>query len=454
MKLSMLVTFFLFFAFNLQADLERTPTAAPVVKEHTFPVVDVTEMRLANGMTVLLKQTDFENNEIFIKLEALGGYTSLPPADRFSGEIASQITWESGMGGKSAEQISVWLYEHSLELEPKIQGFSRTIEGSSGRNGLGAFLQVVQMLFMQKQFTQEGWKAAYSNGKDSLEMLEWDYISAYEAALQRVNTQGLPMLQPMGAEDLKKVDFDVAKEVFQRAFSDPSEFVCVIVGAFDMSQAKALISQYLGAITKTSDKPFPTNYKPSSVFPAGITLNEIQLEATPEEALTRLTFPVQISLDKKTMLQVAFLCQVIEARLRYAISQKLKLSYGIDASYEFPFYPLLDSPWISIRYRCDARLVDTIKQIILAELRELQESGVTAEEVQEIKQLEAGSDAFWLRDNFYWMSLLANYYLWHWELQWIYEGPAMVQQLSVEAVNHLLKTSFSLKNYSIVTAKP
>lgn len=448
-----IVLFFIFLlvSFELRAAEQAYPA---IVEENVYSDIAVTKLRLSNEMTILLKPTQFENNEIFIKLEALGGYAALPPADRFSAEFASQIAWESGFGGKSADQISLYLYENSVGLEPKIQAFSRTIEGNSNKNGLDAFLNTVRMIFTEQQFTQEGLEAAYSKAKDSLEMLEWDYGWAYEAALLRVNTNGMSLMQPMSVEDLTKVNFNVAKNVFQKAFGDPGDFVCVIVGTFEIGQAKELISRYLGAIPKSKLGSFPKNYNPSLAFPQGITTNEIQLEASPEESLTRLTFPLQISMNKNSMLQVAFVSQVIEQRLRQTIRERMSYAYGIDVSYEFPFYPLLNNPWISIRFRCDAKFVEAIRKIVLQELKELQDSGATEEDIKEIKMLEAGSNSFWLRDNFYWMSLLTDYYLWQWDLEWISEGPKMVQELSLKTVNELLKSSFSLKNYSVVTSKP
>jgi len=423
----------------------------------TDKIEDVSEgclvqMKLSNGMTVWLKPTSFESDEIFIKLTALGGTAELPSKDRFSGELAAQIAWESGMGGFSSDQISVLLYEHSLEFVPKIQPFCRVIEGTSGKEGLEAFLKCTHMLFTQKNFSREGWKAAKIVSKTSLSKMACDYDLAYEAAFLSVNTQGFQALQPMSVEDLDKVDFDLAKAFFQRCFSNPQGFVCVIVGSFDIDSAKALVNHYLGSIP-TEEPPFNFNQPEPAPFPPGITNKEIHLSQRPD-SLTRLTFPLQISLNEKSIHQLAFMCQVIEARLRRVITQNMKLSYGIDVCYEFPLYPLLDNPWISIRFRCDNQLVDKLKQIVIHELKLFQDRGVTQEEMVEIKKLEAGSDDYWLRDNFYWMSMLTNYYLWKWDPEWIYLGSTETKDLNSKTIDELLKTSFSLKNYSIITAKP
>lgn len=427
--------------------------APSYISEKIFPGMNLIELRLSNGLVVWLKPTPFESDEVFLKVGAKGGFACLPPSEWHSGEFASQIAWESGLGNFSSEQLSAYLLDHSIEFEPKVQAFSRVIEGNTDLSGLDSLLHLVRDVFIATRFTREGWKTATTSAKDSLGMMAADYEYAYEAALLKVNSQGLPIFQPMAVEDLERVDFDVAEKFYRQAFRDPGEFVCVITGKFDMVSIKALILNTLGKIPK-QEKGLNFFSECRAKFPEGITQKEINLYRNAEEALTRLTFPLKGPLNEKTMNEVAFVCQVIEARLRSVIINKMNLSYGIDVSYEFPFYPFLDHPWISIRYRCTSRLVDSLKSLVIEELEHLQKIGVSEEEIREIKRLEAASDEFWLKDNYYWTSMLTSYYLWNWNPEWIHMGSTAIQNLPLQQLNLILQTFISLSNYSIVTAKP
>lgn len=212
------------------------------------------------------------------------------------------------------------------------------------------------------------------------------------------------------------------------------------------------MNRYLGEIPiKINKLIFEQNV--SASFPQGIIYREISIPHR-QDSLTRLTFPLKILLDEKSIDELSFACQVIEARLRRMITKQLDISYGIDVSYEFPLFPYLENPWISIKFRCIPKLCEVIKQIILRELRDFQLHGATGNEIEEIKKLEAGSDEFWLRDNFYWMSILTNYYLWKWDPEHILKDNSEKNNISLEKINHLLKSAFSLNNFSVVTAKP
>jgi len=427
-------------------------SAMPASELPDFSEASLSQIRLPNGMWVWFKPTDYETDQICIKVAALGGYASLPAVDRSSGELAASIGRESGLGELTGDQVSVLLYENSLDFELKIQAFTRFIEGSSKKAGLETFLSCVQKVFTKQRFTEEGYKTALTNAKTSLQKLSCDADYAYEAAFLNINSQGLKVLQPMGPEDLTKVKFDFAKDFYKRAFSDPSEFVCVIVGSFDYDHALELVNKYLATIPQASQPSYMAQSF-TSTFPPGITQKEIHIPKR-TDAVTCLTFPWQKTMNERKIYKMAFTCQIIEACLRRAITQKVKSSCGVHVSYEFPVYPFLENPWISIHFQSDVGQVEELKQLVLGELKRLQEQGITESEIQEIKELEAGSDVFWLRENYYWSSMLTNYFLWKWNPQWIYLGAKLTQDLSPEKINILIKAAFSLQNYSVITSKP
>jgi predicted Zn-dependent peptidase len=151
---------------------------------------------------------------------------------------------------------------------------------------------------------------------------------------------------------------------------------------------------------------------------------------------------------------IAFVSQVIEARLRSVITRAMKQSHGIDVSYEFPLYPKLDCSWISIRFRSEAKDVTKLKKLILKELELLISQGPTEAEVEYIRKLEFGNDEFWMKDNFYLASMLTNYYLWGWSPDAIYKDALKIQTLTVEEIHSFLQKSITMGNYTVIMANP
>jgi predicted Zn-dependent peptidase len=419
------------------------------VERQRLDKIDAIQLKLGNGMTFCLRSSD-DSDEVFLKMSALGGYGSLSYKNFFSGKLADRIALESGIGEMTSDQLSVFLYKNSLEFVLEITPFSRMMEGEGQEESIEAFLQIVNDIFTRPRFTEKGFEEAISITKGIINKQSNDSDRAYEAAFLRVNTQNYRLLRPLTVADLSKVNFEKARTFFKRSFSDPSDFFCVITGNFDVEKAIKLAEKYIAPIPKPAEgsglkKPF------SVPFPPGITETTIKLPTQPS-CLTHVTFPLQIPVTEQNINEIAFMCQVIEGRLRNEITHKMDLSYGVDVAYEFPVYPFLENPWISIRYRCEEDIIGRLKEIVLTELRRLQVKGATAAELATIKKFEKGSQEFWLKDDFYWVSMLSNYYLWGWNPEKIDQQNTGIYNLSLEELNALLKKAINLNNYSVITA--
>jgi zinc protease len=412
----------------------------------------ITELTLSNGMKVWLMPTDFETDEILIKMAAFGGYASLPASERFSGEMAAMIAWESGLDGMSSDQLSVYLYEHSLDLFPKIQPFCRIIEGNAANGELANLLKCISLLFRQQNFTLEGWRRAETEAENSLNKVKNDNDYLYETKFLQFNTQGVEFLKAMKPTDLAAVNFFAAKDIFQHSFSNADEFVCVIVGSFALDETQKEVQEFLGKIPKSALR-FDYARTVSAPFPSGISEKQVHLKGR-LDSLTRLTFPLKMAIDKSNLNTLAFTSQIIEGRLRKVLNEKMKQSHGIDVSYEFPLYPRLDNCWISIRFRSEVKEQTDLKQLILAQLNQLIEQGPSEAEMELIRKLELGNNEFWMKDNSYWVDTLTNYYLWGWPPSEIYSDLAKEQGITVKQVHQFLRQAISLQNYSIVIGLP
>lgn len=415
--------------------------------------IDLIQVKFDNGMQLWMKQTADEDSEISFQVAALGGFASLVSDDPLAGEFAVQLARESGMGGMSSEEFTTLLYDNSLEFEPKIEPFSRMIYADGEASSIGLLMKIVGKLFTSQKFSKDAWKEAQVLTKDSFAKLIADDEFLFQRSYLFANTQNMPIFGKVTSEDLKRANFDTSKKVFTASFSNPAEFVCVVVGHFDPVQITKYGVEHLGAIPKLKgDVKFDLPFRVS--FPAGVSHRTLRKGIRQSGVMTHMTFPLKINVDAKNVHEVAFACQLIEANLRKVITEKMKISYGVDVSYEFPLFPYLESPWMAIRFGSDDRTVERMTVIILKELTRMMAEGVTASEVEVMKKLEEGSQEFWLQDNSYWGSMLTNYYFWGWNPEGIDYKNTSLKQYSKETMDPFLRSFISLNNYSVFSAYP
>ena len=86
----------------LLADL---PRAVPVVEETVLEPIDTVVWRLANGIRVYLKTTDFKNDEILFEALSPGGHSLVDDRDYIAAVTSIGVLEEAGLGPFSKNDL-------------------------------------------------------------------------------------------------------------------------------------------------------------------------------------------------------------------------------------------------------------------------------------------------------------------------------------------------------------
>ncbi len=372
--------------------------------------IGVIEWRLNNGMRVLFKPMKGEG-EVHVALSALGGYTSLPVSKIANGILASEIVWESGLGTMNGDQLSVLFYDNSLEYALTLDPFWRGIEGVATVDTLPILLKVTNLIFTRPRFDEEIYKRVLKLSQNSAAKREENHERAFEELFVSLNSQNYFGLKSLQTSQLKQLSLDYVQNFFSDAFSNPADFTLVLAGEFKIEDVKPMIESYMGNI---SAKPHAKAFKTPSLnpFPRGVTSKVVSTQRNVNT--TKLAFPIKVTILPDTIQKMDQWCRIIEGRLRKALLKSTHGSRGIDVSYEFPYYPYLDHPWLTIQYQGDFCQVCNINELIFKELKQLTLSGCTKEEVSKTAQAQADLTRQWSLKAEYWSSLLSNNSLWGW----------------------------------------
>lgn len=371
----------------------------------------------------------------------------MPMEKRASAELAVHVALESGIGDVTCDQ----LYADEIELAIKILPYCRFIEGASYPEDFNQLLSYVNKVFTKARFTQPAFETVI---KRTTEAFKQGNVreNSFEEAFIAINTQNFPWLQPLEAQDLKKADLKSCQEIFSALFADPADFVVVIVGNFETKDLLPQIEEHLGSIPKNGSS-FDYAGAPVPPKPAAIGIKEVKVQ-NHKDAFARITLHLAEALDADGLPAYKIASQIIESRMRQILKQNLNGDQGIDASYQIPIYPRIDLPWIVIQYRSEPQRVQQVKELVVAEIKKLCDKGITADELNKIKEELKNEDEFWLRDNDYWLSTLSNYSIWGWQIKESIDSWEGFSHVTVDQVNKVLKTSILKDTYTFVYTKP
>lgn len=409
-------------------------------------------LSLKNGMKVLLKHTDYEEDEVAFKMIAPGGFTSVPDYRRASAELAPLIAWESGLGTYTSDKLSAVFWEQSIEATIKVSPYSRVIDGVTSPEGLETLLKALTLFFTEAKFTERGFQTIVTRIKEDIRRYNEDCGNTFEDQYKAINSENFSALRPLNLNDLAHVDFDDARRFHHHAFSNPREFVLTIVGNFDKGSIKPLLEKTLEKIPPTSHF-LEVNDLAIPRFPEGI-ISKNLYSPSARDSLTRLTLPLSMEINQENIELLEVLTQLMMIRLQNKITNQMHHSFGVNVAYEFPMFPLLSRPWISIQFSCPPLVKGPLRKLIISELSQLQEKGPSEEELMRLEQqLKTDQNSF-PKDNDFWIAVISSYYSWGWEPTGIIKPKSKNQYSNELKIKEVLKTAYNVKNYTIISVKP
>jgi len=104
--------------------LRELPTQGEIIDSTEVDSLGITEWRLSNGLTVVLKPTDFKNDEILFKGFSFGGTSLASDSLAIAANAASILVRESGLAEYDKIELEKKLTGKLIRIIPSIQGLT------------------------------------------------------------------------------------------------------------------------------------------------------------------------------------------------------------------------------------------------------------------------------------------------------------------------------------------
>lgn len=426
--------------------------ASHVISRRYIPNTQVTELKLKNGLRVVIKQTDFDEGDVFVQFVAPGGYSSLSKEFYPSGVLASKIAMESGLGNLSLNEFCYSMYRDSIELSVNIEKTHRYIDASVPSENVENLLKIINSIFTENRLTESAMNSVIQKEKSSIRNQHLDKDQVFEVMHTALNTQNAKSLKPLSLKALNRVNLSYATNFYRECFTNPEDFVVVVVGDVDTDKIIPFIEKHLGSLENKSEIKAPSAPSIPS-FPEGVTRRFVPTRVA-NDAYTRITIPLRKEFNENSMDVIQLMTLYMERELRTTMKKEIGRTNGIDVGFTLPLYPFQNHVWITISFYSPKGEIIKLEQKLIEKLKTLQKNGLTNVELEELKKHQQQSDAFWKHDNSYWQANLSNHYLWNWRLESDEEKQERYKTFTPELINPFMKESFSLENYTILSSQP
>jgi zinc protease len=131
-----------------------------------------TELKLANGVTVVLKPTKFKNDEILLSGYCLGGSSNVSDDDFMSADYATQVIEMSGAGNFDNVQLEKKLKGKNVEVHPYIDNLKEGFRGNSTPKDVETMMQLVYLYFNGPRKDTTAFKAVMSQLENQMKFMK------------------------------------------------------------------------------------------------------------------------------------------------------------------------------------------------------------------------------------------------------------------------------------------
>ena len=230
------------------------PKPGKIKKEADMAEFDAKVLTLSNGIKVYYKKTDFKEDEIRFNASSFGGLSVLPQDDNITLMNLDNLITLGGVGNFSAIDLPKVLAGKRVRVTPYIGNYEEGMSGSCSPKDLETMMQLIYLYFTAPRADEEAFQSYKERRKATLENQENDPMTAFSDSLMKVLYDNHPLRVRMTSEDIDKIDYTKAMELYKKSFADPKNFTFYFVGNIDEEAFKPLVAQYLASLKKGKGK--------------------------------------------------------------------------------------------------------------------------------------------------------------------------------------------------------
>jgi zinc protease len=387
--------------------MPEKPKSGRILLTKKNEALGVTELTLSNGAKVILKNTDFKNDEILFRATSPGGYSLYDLPDYQSALYASDVVDASGIGNYSPNDLSKLLAGKNVSLAPYIGAYFEGMNGSAVPRDLETMMQLVYLSFTSPRKDSALFSSFVAKQKGVIKNLLSDPENYFSDQYNRIKTQNNPRADVIPTEkDIDQINLGRVFEIYHDRFADASDFTFFIVGSFKTDSIKPLIETYLASLPSIRRTE---TWKDMGIRPPAKKTDKAIYMGSDPKSVVAMYFETGEAWDPLQDHIFESLAQLLNIRYIEKLREEMSGVYGMGIRINLVKIPY-NHLEITLNIPCSPENTDKLTKAALDEIADIQKNGVTDEYVNKVKEAQRRDWEKNLKENGFWMGALINAY--------------------------------------------
>jgi zinc protease len=389
--------------------MNKKPVPGKVVSQKLVSGTGITELMLSNGVRVVLKPTDFKNDEINMQSYSEGGNSLFGNEYKLSAQFATSIISQSGLDKFSNMEIRKILAGKNAGAQPYISNYYSGIDGNSSASDIETMFQLAYLTFTAPRCIDSIYTSVVSRiaaqYKNELSNPQ-SYFYNQVRLIKYNNNPDAPGVFP-NDKDWQNLTPAKVMEVYKRCFSNAANFTFFLVGSFKNEQIIPLIETYLGSLPSTGKKE---TYVDKGLRPIEGPLNKDILRGEDPKSIVYLCIDDKSKIwSKKESHLVYSLCNILRNIYTDKLREEMSGVYGFGIGGDVESIPYNNFSFY-MTIPCAPENTDKLTNAVYAEIERIKKQGPTAAELEkevakQKRELEVNQ-----KENWWWMFVIDRSY--------------------------------------------
>ena len=432
--------------------VENTPKAGKIKKVVSNQVLGTTEWTLSNGIRVIVKPTEFKQDEILFSASSKGGMSLVATEDLVSAAIATDVISVSGLADMSDTDLQQVLTGKNVHLSTSINSNTETIDGGSTVKDLETLLQLNYLYFTASRRDEEAYKMLVSVLESQLANRDKNPKAAFSDSIQMMSSNYSPRTVIFNKSTLERANLDKSLEIYKARFANPADFIFTFVGNINPEDErfKQLVCTWLGGMKTSKNKEV---VRDNGVrVPEGINKNYFTRKMETKTASNRIQYTsYDIPYTLANELNMEMIGRILSTRYLESIREREGGSYGVGCGGGLNFYPV-NTAYLIMQFDTDPEKQEKLMSIIHEEVNTIVNDGPLAKDLNKEKESMLKDFQEDLEKNSYWDRVLYMNYMYG--INYITDYKATVEAITAESVQATLKKLLASGNMFEVVMLP
>ena len=381
------------------------PQAGSIKKVEENKELGFKKLTLSNGAKVILKKTDFKDNEIRFSGTAKVGYSAFQN-DPVNAANASTVWEVSGLAGFTGNDLQKMLAGKQVSVGLTMSPFRHGIAGTSTPKDVETMMQLLYLSMTNLTKDEKAFENLKNTYTTVLSNKSNNPNMVYQDSIQSTLYMGNKLALLPEAEDIKNINYDRVLDMQKQLYGNAKDFTFYFVGNYDEKVLLPLIEQYIASLPNKGMK-----LKNQKIPYAKGEVKNIFTKAmeNPQSQAREMWFVKLPSYNPKTAVLADVAARLLEMKYLRSIREELSAAYSTGASCGLFFdydgkvaltlnaMAQLNPDKVDVAVPCFFKGVD--ETVAAPDAKDLQK-------VKEILLKQAGVDE---KTNSYWMQVLSMY---------------------------------------------